>query len=851
MFEQVWNQVEHITTLSNSTQVITDADIVINNMQIIPPNKNASLHPIHLISQTKGVNITISNCLIKGLRLMFDNANISLYIENSTFTAAGISIQSEENTEHLPVHIQSCHFSGHFPEDTLLFTNTDNVSIESCHFPDLQLSNNESSIIKGQNSFLHIVHSIFTNNTEPISIHGGSSQIINCSFTKSRSCLKAEDTTVNISMSQFDGNTNGCIVGKNAILYIVDSNLTSNIAEQNGGAVNISSSQVTLDNCLLINNTAQWYNPLYRLWWWADNRAGRWDGDGGAVYAVNSCVTLGNCSLINNTAGYEGGAVSATDNSHVTLGNCSLINNTAGKGGGAVSAKDNSRVTLGNCSLINNIAGDDGGAVYAGDNSKVTLGNCSLINNTARDDGGAVYADNSHVTLGNCSLVNNTAKLGGAVNVWIDSHVTLGKCSLINNTARRGGVVYAGDNSKVTLGNCSLINNTAWDDGGAVYAVLYSQGAVYARYNSHVRLSNCSLINNTAGNHGGAVYAWDNSHVTLGNCSLINNTAGGKGGAVSAVNSYLTLSKLSLLNNASVHARYISQVQLSNCSLINNKAGEWGGAVNAYNNHVVLGNCSLINNTAEEWGGGAVYASDSHVTLGNCLLINNTAEEWGGGAVYASNSHVTLGNCSLINNTALWGGAVYAEDNSHITFVRVVSYTIFFAQRDLKGSVLLTDSHLNSNMAGYTGGAIQVEDAQITMMRCSLSNNQAKQNGGAINIYTGSEKIGPKNILIDNNFTGNTAMNGGALRVIRRKVTLKGCCMIDNSAKKDGGAIKIDVLSVIHMASVQFVNNTAGSGGGAVMVLDHSELLDTGSIFMQNLARGFGEYGSTFVTLEG
>ena len=397
MFKQVWNQVEQITASSNSAQVNTDTDIVINNMQIIIPNKNASLHPIHLISQTKGVNITISNCSMEGLRLILDNTNISLYIENSTFTAAGINIQSDDTREHLPVHIQSCHFSGHFPEDTLLFTNTDNVAIESCHFTDLQFSTDESSVIKGINSTFHIDNSIFTNNTESISIHGGSSQIISCSFTKSRSCLKAEGTTVNISMSQFDGNTNGCIGGKNAILYIVDSNLTSNIAEQNGGAMNINSSQVTLDNCLLINNIARWYNH-------ADDW---WEGQGGAVYAHNSQLTLGNCSLINNTAGRFGGAVFA-GNGRVTVGNCSLINNTAGSGG-AVSA-DNSQVTLGNCSLINNTA-TWGGAVCARDNSRVTLGNCSLINNTARKWGGAVYAqDNSHVTLGNCSLINNTAR---------------------------------------------------------------------------------------------------------------------------------------------------------------------------------------------------------------------------------------------------------------------------------------------------------------------------------------------------------------------------------------------------------------------------------------------------------
>ena len=304
-------------------------------------------------------------------------------------------------------NIQSCHFSGHFPEDTLFFNNTDNVSIESCHFTESQFNNDESSVIKGLNSSFHIDNSVFTNNTGSISIQGGSSRIINCSFTKSRSCLKAEDTTINISISQFDGNRDGCIYGHNGVLHIVDSSLTSNKAEQNGVAVNINSSQVTLDNCSLINNTARWYNHVYE--WWTGG-VGGWEGDGGAVSAGdNSHVTLGNCSLINNTAGWDGGAVSAWDNSHVTLGNCSLINNTAGRYGGAMSARDNSQMALSNCSLINNTAGWGGGAVNA-DNSHVTLDNCSLINNTAKYLGGVVYArDNSHVILGNSSLISNTA----------------------------------------------------------------------------------------------------------------------------------------------------------------------------------------------------------------------------------------------------------------------------------------------------------------------------------------------------------------------------------------------------------------------------------------------------------
>ena len=226
--------------------------------------------------------------------------------------------------------------------------------------------------------------------------------------------------------------------------------------------------------------------------------------------------------------------------------------------------------------------------------------------------------------------------------------------------------------------------------------------------------------------------------------------------------------------------------------------------------------------------------------------------------MYARNSQLTLGNCSLINNTAVrYGGAVNVYG--------------------LWSPVQLKDNHLNGNRAGQDGGATQVfNGAQITMKRCSLSNNEAKQDGGAVSIDI--DGIDAENILIDNNFIGNTAMKGGALTVTRRKVTLKGCHMIDNSAKqeggsvfitgrstlaiqdsfitqsssgKDGGAIMVRSRSTMSLVSVQFVHNTAGSGGGAVMILDHSELLDTGSIYMQNLARGFGEYGSTFETLKG
>ena len=113
-----------------------------------------------------------------------------------------------------------------------------------------------------------------------------------------------------------------------------------------------------------------------------------------------------------------------------------------------------------------------------------------------------------------------------------------------------------------------------------------------------------------------------------------------------------------------------------------------------------------------------------------------------------------------------------------------------------KSLLKITDSHFICNKAGGVAGAIHVFNAQIIMERCSLINNEAKQDGGAVYIESYYE-IDAENILIDNNFTGNTAMNGGALKVTRRKVTLKGCRLVDNSAKQDGGSVFITDTSTL------------------------------------------------------
>ena len=83
--------------MSNSTQVITDTDIDIKNMQIIITNRKG-ITPTHSTYLTKQRCKHYHQQLFNGgIEVhVLDNANISLYMENSTFTTARISIQSEE-----------------------------------------------------------------------------------------------------------------------------------------------------------------------------------------------------------------------------------------------------------------------------------------------------------------------------------------------------------------------------------------------------------------------------------------------------------------------------------------------------------------------------------------------------------------------------------------------------------------------------------------------------------------------------------------------------------------------------------------------------------------------------------
>jgi predicted outer membrane repeat protein len=166
----------------------------------------------------------------------------------------------------------------------------------------------------------------------------------------------------------------------------------------------------------------------------------------------------------------------------------------------------------------------------------------------------------------------------------------------------------------------------------------------------------------------------------------------------------------------------------------------------AYISGLTITNGRATGNVSPADSGGGIYSVDSTNTLSACILTGNVAIY--GGAIYneddaARFTFMTVSNCTLSGNSATNdGGAIYNDGND-------------FAEVDL------TSSTLSSNSAALDGGGIfsLAHRSAATLLKfsaCTLSGNSATLGGG---IYNGQSMMGG-NAEVD---IGNTILNAGSM----------------------------------------------------------------------------------------
>lgn len=279
---------------------------------------------------------------------------------------------------------------------------------------------------------------------------------------------------------------------------------------------------------------------------------------------------------------------------------------------------------------------------------------------------------------------------------------------------------------------------------------------------------------------------------------------------------------------------------------------------------VTLKNGSVSNFSGKVAGtdhfGAVVTATTGTLKIDNVTFENNKFDEvktgdegtqhnGTRGIIRAAGADLDVANSTFAGNEAVLGGAINVWSGGENTVKIADSTFTGNATKSHGGAVYITgsqvkttiaDSTFSKNTSGKLGGALQLAGAgETTITNTTFSENAAGTFGGAINAT--NTKVVATNV----NFEGNKAVgengNGGAifLNGTTASYTQAGGKFVGNSAKKNGGAIRVDQGATLDLTNVVFDGNTAANGG-AVDNSTGGAVKFTDTTFTNNQAGGWG-----------
>ena len=318
---------------------------------------------------------------------------------------------------------------------------------------------------------------------------------------------------------------------------------------------------------------------------------------------------------------------------------------------------------------------------------------------------------------------------GGGIHVKKNSTLNLNNVIVGGNRAEDswrncgegGGICADGDNTTLNLTNAYVVCNFADIDGGGIYS--NSENSKMNIVNSHIDRNSACGSSYTRERNGGGIYVNQNAtEVSLVNTEVTNNTAKNNGGGIYIDDEDVKIT----LDGSHVNSNAVYLAE----------GGGGGIFVNDTNSTIEMKNSSTINENFAYQHGGGIYFNYSYFTLKALddtenAISNNEADEHGAG-IYI---------CSNIKNT----------NSGEISGITMDSnYSTYFKE-------YYDDNSLSSKSRG---GAIYVDQENITIKNCTL--------------------------------THNSAMEGSAIYVNNDDCVLEDCTITDNNSNNHLGAVTID-----------------------------------------------------------
>ena len=291
-------------------------------------------------------------------------------------------------------------------------------------------------------------------------------------------------------------------------------------------------------------------------------------------------------------------------------------------------------------------------------------------------------------------------------------------------------------------------------------------------------------------------------------------------------------------------------------------AGSLDLTASSKDNVVTLKNGSVSNFsgkvTSTDHFGAVVTATTGTLKIDNVTFENNKFDEVNTGdkqhngtrgIIRAAGANLEVAKSTFAGNEAVLGGAINVWSNGENTVQITDSTFTGNATKSHGGAVYITgsqvkttiaDATFSKNTSGKQGGALQLAGAgETTITNTTFSENAAGTFGGAINA-TGT-KVAATNVTFEGNKAASADGHGGALFVDGQgaSYTQVGGKFVGNSAKKNGGAIRVQYGADLALNNVVFDGNTAANGG-AVDTFNAGNVTFTDTTFTNNQAGGWG-----------
>ncbi len=659
------------------------------------------------------------------------------------------------------------------------------------------------------------------------------------------------------------------LAGYGGAIYTINTTLTlsnnalidSNDAGKDGGGLFIAKSSsiklITLDGSIFKNNLSQ--------------------GNGGAIAVTGDEVDIletSNATLIGlkddalyklerfkggNKALLNGGGIYIAGSGKVNvLGESIIQNNFAVNGGGIYYY--NGGLILKSAIIRYNEASSNGGGIFVSDGSGDTYKTTTTINETfeiynatlitlnSAENGAGLYVGDREVSISNAQILSNTAKDSGS-----------------NGQKGKGGAIFISSGAILILDEVNISGNKTTN---AANLVAYSGIYLNSTAQNALQITNSTSLdistNATSGDTSNPVYLIEGAvisildeytedyivklfmqHILQSNEQILV--------ARFADEKYASSAKF--IANEIVFMQQGAEIYAAEATVQDFSSGVWYATINDAINQtketkliLMLIDDQYINSSSviQIPAGREVVivsrknASDS--TQGYKIIREFEQDKYYTG--YMFNVFGTLSfyfddeEISLYSNAEFLNVPVVVDGNSNAQSAIICSSLI---QIYKNGIVNVNSQAYLINNNALNGGAIYVgadetvkETDNVAVLNFNgghIYNNSATQitqsvsgNGGAIYVYNGTVNLlkGTLGKYETGVYSGNNAVNGGAIYLLKGNLYSKQIVIEGNTAS-NGGAIYVHTDGFVEMERTTLSNNKATSYGGAISLYSTKE----------------------------